>query len=291
MSPFNDIREIIPLNSGDFEIICRQHTANAYMGNNILLCKVLSKYKMYVNSLDCGIAPHLIMDGYWESWITQCLARIIQPGSVCIDVGANFGYYTLMMSELCGKEGRTIAVEPNPELCKCLKLTQCVHGWPFEIIDVALSDKKGNATLIIPDNYPGNASITSAHPLLNGKASKIKVKTLTVDELVQQLNLPKVDVIKIDVEGVEPLVFEGMKNTISDNPGLQIVMEYSPFIYHDVKKFTDYLFTEFSVHRIKDVDEMTLLNESSIPGLCRLNDHTDLYLQKKTLGFSISHPV
>ena len=281
MSPFNDIREIVALSSGDFETICRINTANAYMGNNIVLCKVLSKYKMYVNSQDCGIAPHLIMDGYWESWLTQCLARIIHPGSVCIDVGANFGYYTLMMSELCGIEGRTISVEPNPELCNCLKLSQCIHGWPFEIIEAALSNKKGSTALIVPAAYPGNASITSAHTPENGKTSKIRVRTLTVDDLVQELNLNKVDVIKIDVEGVEPLVIEGMQHTIASNPGLQIVMEYSPFIYQDVKKFTDYLFSEFIVHRIKDVDEMTILNESSIPELCRLKDHTDLYLQRK----------
>jgi FkbM family methyltransferase len=281
MFPFNDIKEIVPLSSGDFEKICKVNTANAYMGNNTVLCKVLSKYKMYVNSLDRGLAPHLIMDGYWESWLTQCLARIIQPGFVCIDAGANFGYYTLMMSELCGKEGRTIAIEPNPELCKYLKLTQCIHGWPFETIEAALSYKKGNTTLVIPDSYPGTASITSAHSLLNGKTSKIKVRTLTVDELVKQLNLPKVDVIKIDVEGAEPLVFEGMRYTIANNPGLQIVMEYSPFMYPKAKKFTEYLFSKFIIHRIKDVAEMTLLNESSIPDLCQLRDHTDLYLQKK----------
>jgi FkbM family methyltransferase len=281
MSPFNDIREIVALSSGDFESICRMNTANAYMGNNIVLCKVLSKYKMYVDSRDCGIAPHLIMDGYWESWLTQCLAKIIQPGSVCIDIGANFGYYTLMMSELCGKKGRTISIEPNPELCKYLKLSQCIHGWPFEIIEAALSNKKGNTVLIIPVAYPGNASITSPHPLLNGETSKIKVRTLTVDEMVQQLNLPEVDVIKIDVEGAEPLVFEGMQHTIANNPGLQIVMEYSPFIYQDVKKFTDYLFSEFIVYRIKDVAEMTTLDESSISELCQLKDHTDLYLHRK----------
>jgi len=99
--------------------------------------------------------------------------------------------------------------------------------------------------------------------------------------LATQMLLSKIDVIKIDVEGVEPLVFAGMTETIAKNPGLRILLEYSPFLYDDAQYFTDYLFYHFTVHRIKDVDEMIELTEADIPGLLRLNDHTDLYLVKK----------
>lgn len=281
MLPFNDIREIASLTPGDMEIICRSNVTNAYLGNNIILCRVLSKYKMYVNTLDCGIAPHLIIDGYWESWLTQCLTRIVEPGSICIDVGANVGYYTLLMSELAGKKGRTISVEPNPEVCKCLKLTQSIHGFTFEIMEAAVSNRKGYTSLSVPTYYPGSASIVPFLGFASSKISKVKVRLLTIDEMVLELNLPKVDVIKIDVEGVEPQVFEGMQETIRNNPTLKIVMEYSPFLYDHVKDFTEYLFSKFTVNRIKDVDQMTQLDESSIPGLCELKDHTDLYLQRK----------
>jgi FkbM family methyltransferase len=281
MLPFNHIREVANMTPGDMEIICRSNVTNAYLGNNIILCRVLSKYKMYVNTLDCGIAPHLIIDGYWESWLTQCLARIVEPGSVCIDIGANVGYYTLLMSELAGKNGRTIAVEPNPDVCKCLKRTQSVHGFPFEIMEAAVSNRKGYTSLNVPASYPGSASIATVHGLPGYKISKVKVRLLTLDEMVLELNLPKVDIIKVDVEGLEPQVFEGMQQTINNNPDLKIVMEYSPFIYESAKDFTQYLFSNFTVNRIKDVDQMVLLDESSITSLCELKDHTDLYLQRK----------
>ena len=111
---------------------------------------------------------------------------------------------------------------------------------------------------------------------------QVKVPTTTIDSIVKELNLTKVDVIKIDVEGFEPLVFEGMKQTIAANPGLQIVMEYSPFSYEDPQHFSDFLINNFTIHRIKDVDNMELLEPEAMNSLLKLTDHTDLYLVRKS---------
>lgn len=281
MVPFSDIRDIADLPGGEFESVCKEHAANAYMGNNTVLCKILSKYKIYVHTQDQGIVPHLIMDGYWETWVTQCLARIVKPGDVCIDIGANFGYFTLLLSELCGTKGKTIAVEPNPQICDYLRMSQSIHPYHFEIMEAALSNKTGRTTLTIPAIYPGNASITSLLASYTKKQSKVKVKTLTLDELTEQYGLQRIDVIKMDIEGAEPMVFEGMKQTIARNPNLQIIMEYTPYSYPDAPAFTKFLFDHFTINRIKDVDQMTLLDESSIEDLIQLTDHTDLYLQRK----------
>jgi FkbM family methyltransferase len=284
MEPFSDIREITGMTGGEFERICKAYANSAYLGNNTVLCKILSKYKLYVHTKDLGVVPHLILDGYWETWVTQCLARIVAPGSVCIDIGANFGYFTLLMSELSGAKGRTVAVEPNPDICTFLRMTQSIHPFKFDIIEAALSNKTGRATLNIPNIYPGSAGITSFIQHLGVKHSRKKVKTLTLDDLIESLGLLKIDVIKMDVEGAEPLIFEGMQQTIARNPELQIVMEYSPFAYDDANGFTQYLFKNFTVYRLKDVDEMTLIEESSMEQLLQLKVHTDLYLQGKPVN-------
>jgi FkbM family methyltransferase len=281
IEPFGDIREIGSMAGGDFEKVCKAFASNAYLGNETVLCRVLSKHKLYLQSKDLGVVPHLVIDGYWETWVSQCLARIVTPGAVCIDVGANFGYFTVLMSELSGVKGRTVAVEPNPSICSFLRMTQSIHAPHFDIVEAALSNKRGRTTLSVPTIYPGSASITSFMQHIGIKHSKIKVKTLTLDELAEQLNLVKIDVIKMDVEGAEPLVFEGMQQTLARNPDLQIVMEYSPFAYADANGFTRYLFENFKVYRLKDVDEMTLIDESSMDDLLRIKDHTDLYLQSK----------
>lgn len=281
IEPFTDIREVAEMTPGDFEKVCRAYAHNAYLGNQTVLCKVLGRYKLYVDAQDLGVVPHLLMDGYWETWVTQCLARIIAPGAVCIDVGANFGYFTLLMSELSGTKGRTVAVEPNPNICTFLRMSQSIHSSSFEIVEAALSNKRGRTTLAVPSTFPGSASITSFIQHYGKRHAKMKVKTIPLDELTVDLGLDRVDVIKMDVEGAEPLVFEGMQQTLARNPELQIVMEYSPFAYADANGFTQYLFENFTVFRLKDVDEMTRLDESAIEQLLQLNDHTDLYLQGK----------
>lgn len=285
IEPFSAIKDIANLPGHEFENACRKHTSYAFLGNNTALCKILTKYKMYIDTRDAGVAPHYIMDGFWETWLTKCLVGIIKPDDVCIDIGANFGYYSLLMSELSGKGGRTVSVEPNPNICRLLRFTESMHGWRFDVVEAALSDHEGRIKLSIPENYFGSATIqANPDPRMKMK-EKINVRMTTLDALVKQLGLSKVDVIKIDVEGVEPEVFEGMKETIANNPGLKIIIEYSPYYYKHAEHFSNYLFENFTIQQIKDVPEPKLLDEAGMKNLLEKlqlsKDHTDLYLVKK----------
>ena len=281
MNPFSDIRDIANLTRQEFEQRCTSNTSTIFLGDYMALTKILTKYKMYVDTRDMGIAPHLMMDGYWESWLTQCLARVVKPGNICMDIGANLGYYSLLMSELCGHEGRTVAVEPNPKMCTLLRYTEFLHSWKFDIIDQAIADKEGSAVLTIPDRSFGGATLNSDPGSPFAGISRVDVKVTTVDNIVKNLKLPRVDVIKMDVEGFEPLAFEGMKDTIANNPDLKVIIEYSPFSYPDKKKFSDLLIDKFTIHRIKDVDSMETLTPATMEKLIDLQDHTDLYLVRK----------
>ncbi|HZI52322.1 MAG TPA: FkbM family methyltransferase [Chitinophagaceae bacterium] len=281
MESFLRLTDILSLTAFEFENICRSNTSYAYLGNNKALCRVLGKYKIYVDTRDIGITPHLVMDGFWETWLTQCVSKIIKPGDICIDIGANYGYYSLLMSTLSGKNGRTIAVEPNPYVFGLLQSTASVHSSCIEPIQIALSDVSGHITLIIPDNFYGDASIVERKDKPRLARSRVDVKTQTLDELAEQLELPRIDLIKMDVEGAEPRVFSGMTETIAKNPGLRILVEYSPYLYPDAKQFTEFLFGHFDVCRIKDVDNMIPLEETDIPDLLAITDYTDLYLLKK----------
>ena len=105
------------------EAICRQHYQTARLSEQVILCRVLGKYIVYADPNDVGLTPHLCLDGFWESWITIALARRLTPGWACIDVGANHGYYTLLMADAVESTGRVCAIEPNPQLAERLALT------------------------------------------------------------------------------------------------------------------------------------------------------------------------
>jgi FkbM family methyltransferase len=64
------------------------------------------------------LAPRLVQNGLWEAWVTLALGRSIQPGFHCVDVGANYGYYTLLMAGACQRGGRVLACEPNSLLAQ-----------------------------------------------------------------------------------------------------------------------------------------------------------------------------
>jgi FkbM family methyltransferase len=279
MKSFSTLSDISQMNRAEFEQACIDNTDHLYIGNDTVLCKVLARHKMYVDSKDMGITPHLIMDGYWEVWITKLLAEIIQSGFTCLDIGANFGYFSILMSELTGSTGKTFSIEPNPRIAELLRSTRFVNGGKFEVIETALSDKKGEATLTISDRELGGGTIKN-NEMEKGR-SQVVVQTISVDELVKEKKIGKVDVIKMDVEGVEPLVFAGMQETIATNPEIQIIVEYSPSIYEDPQKFTDYLFSEFTICKIRDFVEITELQKSDIPELLKISDHADLYLRRK----------
>jgi FkbM family methyltransferase len=279
MRSFTDIRQVSTLTRGEYEQACIDNTDHLYIGDSTILCKVLTKYKMYVDSKDMGIAPHLVMDGYWESWVTRLLGNIVQPGYVCLDVGANFGYFSILLSELCGPNGRTISAEPNPRIASLLKGTAFMNGGKFEVVQAAIADKSGEAVLSVKDKELGGGTIQKNKS--EAGQSQYTVPVLSIDDLVVEKGLDKVDVVKIDVEGVEPLVLSGMEKTIAANPGIRLIVEYSPSIYADARKFTEYLFSRFDVQHISGVDELKQLDSSSIATLLEIKDHVDLYLQRK----------
>jgi FkbM family methyltransferase len=220
------------------------------------------------------------MDGFWESWVTKFIVHHVKPGDICIDAGANFGYYSLLLGELAGREGKAVAIEPNEYLSKLLSFTSAVNEYPFTIIQKALSDKNGEVILSIPLHFWGGGTIRKEK--VDDHITTQTVKVETFDFMIDALNLSRVDFIKMDCEGVEPLIFEGMEKTLNNNPQLKMVMEYSPFMYKNARVFTEFLFSRFSVGEITGESTVKQFSEKDIDYLVNLSDHIDLFLQNKS---------
>ncbi len=275
----DNISELSKLTRAQFEQECQSRIDHIYLGNNTVLCKVLGGRKIYVDSRDVSLAPHLIMDGFWESWITLAFAKIIRPGFTCVDLGANYGYYSILMSELAGFEGRTIAIEANPEVGKYLTFTSMLNGGRFEVVQTAASNTNGEVTLTVTEQQFGGSTIIERQPAEG--TYQIKVPTVTIDELLEQKKVSQLDFIKIDVEGVEPMVLEGMKDTLKNNPRLQMIVEYSPCMYSDAQAYTEYLFSTFIVHEVGFNSQFTELSKKDMNKLLNIPGHTDLFLKVK----------
>lgn len=164
-------------------------------------------------------AQKLKRNKFYENEI-NLLPLFIRPGDVCIDIGANFGQYTYPLSKLVGPTGKVFGFEPVKYTFEILKnIVRKLKLTNVEIQNVALSDKSGEAEIIIPVDDLGMRNIGGSYLSSRTESKKGKRETVevtTLDELMLGLPLPnKITFIKCDVEGAELMVFRGGKDFLS----------------------------------------------------------------------------
>lgn len=262
----------------DLRSSCREACQTAYLGDNTILCRVLANYLLYGDTRDIGIVPHLCLNGFWEPWVTLAMLRTLKPGWNCLDVGANHGYYSLVMSSVIGPSGRVIALEPNRHLAELVRKTLEVNGFNDRAKSMAnaVSSKPGEIVkLVIPPGHTGHASIK--HKVEAGD-EVMEVETVTVDQLTADWS--HVDFIKVDVEGAEEAVWRGMQETVRRNKDIVIVLEFGAARYADSRAFLESIVAEGFILRYIDYD--TTPKELTIERCLteRPNSYWDLYLSR-----------
>jgi FkbM family methyltransferase len=165
----------------------------------------------------------LLAEGDWfeaeiEFWRDQ-----IQPGMTVIDVGANVGVYTFSAAKRVGKTGRVLAVEPFSGCVNCLAETRRINQLDWvTVCRGAASDRTGTAHLALCSASEMNQVISELDVPVS--ASTETVPCFTLDDLMDQENLHRVDLLKIDAEGHELQVLQG-----SD----RLLKAYSPIILYE----------------------------------------------------------
>ncbi len=200
-------------------------TKAIYLGDHLALAQVLDRFKMYVDTRDIGIAPHLMMGGQWEMWVTKLFCDLLRPGMTVVDVGANFGYYTLLAASAVHLDSHVHAIEADPHNFEILNKNVEVNGYQniVKTYNCAALNVRRDVTFHQYQNHFGSNGIFSdpADPRI---ASSVQVPGIPLDELITT----PVDLMKIDAEGCEPLIFEGMQGLIQRSPNIQILMEFAP---------------------------------------------------------------
>jgi FkbM family methyltransferase len=182
-------------------------------------------HKIYLDSED---SLRLSINGVYEPFETDLLKKLIKPGSVVLDIGANIGYYTLLFAKLVGPEGRVYAFEPDPTNMELLKKNIAVNGYQNVIMEQkALSDHSGTIQLFLND---GNKSDHRIFDSGDGRQA-INIETISLDEYFSSLDV-NIDLIKIDIQGAEIIAFQGMRQTLAANTELQLISEFFPLAIH-----------------------------------------------------------
>ena len=163
---------------------------------------------------DNYLEEEILRNGVWEPLATQYMQQTLKPGMVAVDVGANIGYFSLLMAHLVGREGHVHAFEPYPGYIDRMCASLAVNDFEqIELHQVALSDRWGTQTL-----YKGLASArmcrwSHSDPAFNKVHDTVAVACMPFDDYARE-GLDRLDLIKIDVDGHEMKVLQGACGSI-----------------------------------------------------------------------------
>lgn len=185
----------------------------------------------------------IIESGVFEPSSTEVVRQLVKPGDVVLDVGANIGYYSVILSKLVGEQGKVYCFEPTNHYGKVLKMNVDENNAKnVEIFKVGLSNQKAEMQIQIG---PSSATLHSPGKVPLNFAENIKL--ISLDEWVEESKLAKIDFIKIDVDGHEPLFLQGAWNAL-DRFNPTILLEVSHPHYLDAG-FTAWDFYDLLKHK------------------------------------------
>lgn len=173
-----------------------------------------------VDRHDMSVSLPSAFSGMYEPHLLGCFNKICHTGAVVFDIGANVGFHSLILSKLAGEEGHVYAFEPNSENCRLILMaSEHNHVSNITLLPIALSDQRGWA--YFTSHVGSNGGFVSPQFVtLHGHGTV--VPTFTLDEM----SMPNVDVIKLDVEGAEYKVLKGGEALLSRSRPA-IVCEFS----------------------------------------------------------------
>jgi len=207
------------------------------------LLLTLADFKLYVRLDDWAVGARIAVRRTHEPHVTRVMRPLLQPGTVMIDLGANIGYYTLLAAARVGSTGKVIAFEPSVENCLLLhRSLQANHYENAVLHNVAVAD---TASIVGFRMHDSNGSIIPDHASTHPE----QVHTVTLDDVLR--DEPRIDLIKMDIEGAEGRALQGMHRVIQrchpiiftelHPAALQAVSHMTPEAYLDKLRAFDYV--------------------------------------------------
>lgn len=213
-----------PGNRTQVEAAIRARCHTLLLDEARVLCRVLGRYKFLVDRTDLGLSVHLMLDGYWEFWCTDFILRHVQPGQVVFDVGANLGYYAVMMGEAVGPGGEVHAIEPNPRLAALVEQNLALNGTTgvTRLHRAAAYSASGVPLRFVePQGDPKNGHVLQ--PETGAQPGEYAVSSLRLDDVTDR----PVHFLKVDVEGAEEEVWAGMQRMLDRSPEVILLLEFN----------------------------------------------------------------
>jgi FkbM family methyltransferase len=170
--------------------------------------RVAEGFRMFVKTSE-PMGRVLAASGSWEPHVRSALRACLSAGDVCVDVGANIGYDALLAGALVGKEGRVFAIEPSPATHRQLVRNIELNG-AANVVALRVAAGAEDGEVVLRDHPEGQSVRSSVSSTEAAGENGLRVPARTLASIVPREELPRLRVVKIDVEGYEVEVLRGL---------------------------------------------------------------------------------
>lgn len=206
------------------------HWYGTYIGDGRVLASLRTGGRVYLPADNRATTPNVMHTGVFEPELHAYVRSIVPIGGVAIDVGANIGILTVALARAVGRPGRVLAFEPVPANLEFLRWN-IETNWLMDIVTVteaAVSNRAGSTRMAVSDEWNSLGSIVQesieyAPGHAAGSQRLLEVETIRLDDLLSEEH--HIDLVKVDVEGAEDLVFEGMSSLLSKGVVARVAFE------------------------------------------------------------------
>ncbi len=169
------------------------------------------------------VAPYL--EGDYEPEVCQTILQTVQPGWVCVDVGAHVGYFTLLFAKLVGKRGRVIAFEAHPLNAEMLRSNVRLNGYKaqVQVENMAVSDGVYHWAKVFPGRWRASNEWNIVGHDVEGNPTQpeLEIPATSLDTYFSPGS--HVDFIKVDIEGAEAQALCGTRRLLRESKPLMLV--------------------------------------------------------------------
>lgn len=202
-----------------------------HASGNRIVATVLGDIKLIVDTNDFSLTPHLVMEGFWESWVTAWLMSTIRPQDRMLNIGANCGYFTMVAARA---GAHVVAVEPQAHLAEGISLSAALNGWGARVLveECVAGASDREVSLQIHKHLAGSAFATEDKNHEEPGWERVVVKEKPAHTL-----MPDANCAFIDAEGYEPVIWDGLGPLLKKKQLTWVAMEWSPGRYADPEGF------------------------------------------------------
>jgi FkbM family methyltransferase len=195
-----------------------------YVGGERLLAPHPRVPFMYLDAKDPIITPR-VLAGDWEPGVRRVLERLLKPGFVVVEAGANVGFHTLTMAALVCPGGRVVSFEANPRAFALLSDSITATGFR----DVVTLHNKAvyHQRALLPFHLSTLNTTVGSSLFIDSGGAIVEVEAVPIGDVLRERNL-RPDFVRLDVEGAEPNALAGMWHYLETIPHLKILFEFFP---------------------------------------------------------------